>query len=320
MSSVPPDRLRSLVDHMLGALDAQLDGRALARTAFLSRFHFDRLVADGLGESPAAFRRRLLLERAAWDLLRGERVTDVGLTAGYASTEAFSRAFARAFAAPPSRFARSRQDFRLQARNGVHFHPPAGLLVPGDERSDPMDVTERLLEHDHWHTTRLIDQAAALTDEQLDREIRPDHQVLSFDGAEPTARLMLDRLVWTKEVWVAAMDGTDMPQPGGDRTVAGLRRRFSTAGPAFLAVAERVRARGAWDDAFVDALCDPPQSFTFGAVIAHVVTFSAHRRQVLVGALEELGVGEPATNCPIEWERLRSVERALPAERLRGTA
>jgi hypothetical protein len=28
-----------------------------------------------------------------------------------------------------------------------------------------------------------------------------------------------------------------------------------------------------WDSGFVDALCEPPQSFTFGGVLAHVVTF-----------------------------------------------
>jgi hypothetical protein len=32
---------------------------------------------------------------------------------------------------------------------------------------------------------------------------------------------------------------------------------------------------GAWDAAFVDALCEPPESFTFGAAVAHVLTWSA---------------------------------------------
>ncbi len=36
-----------------------------------------------------------------------------------------------------------------------------------------MDLTDRLLEHDHWLTGRLIDRAGELTNEQLDREIRP---------------------------------------------------------------------------------------------------------------------------------------------------
>src|SRR5687768_18450605 len=100
-----PDRLRDVVDAVIEALDEGLDGRALAARAMLSPFHFNRLVRAGLGEAPAAFRRRLLLERAAWRLGRGVSVTDAGLEAGYEAIEAFSRAFTRAHGVPPSRFA-----------------------------------------------------------------------------------------------------------------------------------------------------------------------------------------------------------------------
>lgn len=317
MTRTPPDRLRELVDTVLGA---DVDGRSTAARAYLSRFHFDRLIANGLGEPPAAFRRRLLLERAAWQLLHDARVTDAGIDAGYGSTEAFTRAFRRRYGLPPSRFSSSGRDFRIPAPNGVHFHPPAGLLVPGAERSDAMDVTDRLLEHDQWHTGRLLARATELSDEQLDRVIRPGHQVLSFDGPETTVREMLDRLIWTKEIWAAAMNGTDMPSADAGRTVDDLQRRFTSAGDAFRTVVRGVRERGAWNDAFVDALCDPPQSFTFGGVVAHVVTFSAHRRQVLADALGELGVEGVETSDPIEWERLRAAERPLPAARLRGTS
>ena len=100
-----PDRLRDVVDAVIEALDEGLDGRALAARARLSPFHFNRLVRAGIGEAPAAFRRRLLLERAAWRLGCGVSVTDAGLEAGYDAIEAFSRAFTRAHGVPPSRFA-----------------------------------------------------------------------------------------------------------------------------------------------------------------------------------------------------------------------
>ena len=46
-------------------------------------------------------RRRLLLERAAWQLSRTQLpVTDISLNANYGSLEAFSRAFRKAFAIP----------------------------------------------------------------------------------------------------------------------------------------------------------------------------------------------------------------------------
>jgi AraC family transcriptional regulator len=182
-----------------------------------------------------------------------------------------------------------------------------------------MDVTDRLLEHDRWLTGRLLERASALTDEQLDREIRPGHEVLSFDGPEATVRQMLDRLVWTKEVWVAAMDGDEFPS-GSDRSLPGLQRRFAVAADAFVAVAARIRDERAWDDSFIDALCDPPQSFTFGGVIAHVITYSAYRREVLIRALTELGVRDIEAGCPMEWERLQQAHRSRSAEVLRGTA
>ena len=66
-----------------------------------------------------------------------------------------------------------------------------------------------------------------------------------------------------------------------------------------------MRDRGAWDDAFVDALCEPPQSFTYGGVVAHVLTFGAIRREHLAGVLAELGAAVPDTADPILWEQLR---------------
>jgi AraC family transcriptional regulator len=94
-SAIAPNRLRELVDTIIATLDDGAGGSTLARRAYLSRFHFDRLVRSGLGEPPAAFRRRLLLERAAWRLRRGASVTEIAFDAGYSSGEAFARASAR---------------------------------------------------------------------------------------------------------------------------------------------------------------------------------------------------------------------------------
>jgi hypothetical protein len=63
-----------------------------------------------------------------------------------------------------------------------------------------------------------------------------------------------------------------------------------------------IRERGAWDDAFVDALCEPPQSFTYGGVVAHVLSYGAVRREALAGVLAELGADVPSSGDPIEWE------------------
>ncbi len=58
---------------------------------------------------------------------------------------------------------------------------------------------------------------------------------------------------------------------------------------------------GRADDTFVDATCQPPQTFSLGGVLAHVLTFSAVRRTIAIGALEtagvsDLGAGDPMTH------------------------
>ena len=92
------DRLREILDLLDASLDEpQLAGDELAGRAYLSRFHFDRLVRAALDEPPGAFRRRILLERSAHRLGAGpELVIEIAMGAGYGGPEAFTRAFARA--------------------------------------------------------------------------------------------------------------------------------------------------------------------------------------------------------------------------------
>jgi len=308
MRRVPPDRLRDVVDAVLEALDEGLDGPALAARAMLSPFHFNRLVRAGIGEAPAGFRRRLLLERAAWRLGRGATVTEASLEAGYDAVEAFSRAFSRAFGVAPSRFAGEPRDFRLAAPNAIHFHPPGGLLLPGQPRTTTMDLSDRLVEHDHWLTARLLENAAALPDDVLDRPIRPGLVVHDFEGPEPDVRTMLERIVFTKEVWTAAIGGRDIP-PRDQRSIPALQARLAAVQPQFAALVRRVRDRNEWDDVFVDALCTPPVSFTLGSVIAHILNVGVVRRQSVIAALRELGVRDVESRDPMDWER-EVLERA----------
>jgi hypothetical protein len=110
---------------------------------------------------------------------------------------------------------------------------------------------------------------------------------------------MCERLVFTLEVWVAAMAGLEQPA-----SAAGLLARFDAAATGFERIARRIRDRGAWDDAFVDALCEPPQSFTYGGVLSHVLAYGIVRREMLASVLRELGAEVPVGD-PILWEARR---------------
>ena len=81
-----------------------------------------------------------------------------------------------------------------------------------------------------------------------------------------------------------------------------MGERLAEAGPAFADAVRAARDRGAGDTAFVDATCEPPESFTYGGMAAHVLTWSAHRRHLVLEALQRHGV-EVEHADPLGWER-----------------
>ncbi|GAA5145749.1 AraC family transcriptional regulator [Nocardioides marinquilinus] len=289
------DRLRELLDAVLDERHGSLE--EMAGGAFASPFHFSRQLRRGTGEPPVALRRRVMLERAAWQLRTGTTVTDAAFAAGYGSVEGFGRAFARAFGHPPSTPAAARW---LPAPNGIHFHPPTSLWVDAQETSvNPL--TQQLVGHDLDDTRDLLDHAEAVTEEEYRRVRLPGHTVLTFDGEEASLAAVLHRLVATKEIWLASIEGHDLPDPGGDG-LDELRARHEDVSGRWLATWRDVDRRGAWDDLLVDALCDPPESFQLASVLAHVLTFSAHRRQSARQLLRAAG-HEVDDGDPIMWLR-----------------
>jgi len=300
------DRLRDLIDLVVDSLDRpDADGRELARRAAFSRDHLDRLLSATTGESPVAMRRRLLLERAAWQLRSGAATpSHAAAAAGYGSLAAFSRAFKRAYGVAPTAFP-TEASVDLEAPNGIHFHPPAGLLLPGrNGHARPSvrparDLSERMVLHHLARTRELLEAAATLDPEALARPLRPGFVAVWFEGEEPDAATMCERLVFTLEVWVAAIAGLSHPEPGPS-----LLDRFDAAARAFERLARAIRDRNSWDDAFVDALCEPPQSFTYGGVISHVLAYGAIRREMLASVLRELGASL-SSGDPVVWEAER---------------
>ena len=207
----------------------------------------------------------------------------------------------------PSAFAAAGGDgapVALEAPNGVHFHPPAGLLIPGEDgRPGPGgDLTERLIAHHLDRTRELLELAAALPASALECPLRPGFVAVWLEGEEPSAALMAQRLVGTLEIWCAAIAGEphDGPPPGT------LLERLDRVGPRLVRLVRAIRDRGAWDAGFVDALCEPPESFTYGGVVAHVIEYGAVRREALAGVLAQLGAApEPGSGDPILWDARR---------------
>jgi AraC-like DNA-binding protein len=291
---------------LLESMDDPATAGDLARKAFQSRSGFFRLFQALIDETPAAMRRRLLLERAAWQL-RDTRlpVTEIAFNAGYGSLEAFTRAFQRAFHVSPSLFRRTcLVRIHLPAPNHFHFQP-AATTSKGDAKI--MDLFDLFAGTESWYTRRLLQQAATLTDEQLDRPVNSTAKPCGWYSPDKNLREILERIVQTKEIWTAAITGGQMPAldavPAEHRTPAAMLDRFEKADARFHSIVKDVRDRGAWDESFVDALCEPPETFTYGGMFADVITFNIYRRLAAMDAFHRLGVHIQGSGSPIEYQQ-----------------
>jgi AraC family transcriptional regulator len=293
---IAQDRFVAFVDMLAAHLDDHnATGTELAARMHLSRFHLDRILTSVAGETPARFRRRILLERAAYRLLTCDRtVLEVAIEAGYTSHEAFSRAFLRAYGVPPTAWRATPRRIQIDTPNGVHFHPPGSLRLPARTRVTAMDLLAMMVEHHIWLTGEMIERAARLADDQLDEPVDEDGKTL---------RRMLSRLVGQMDMWnrVIANQPYDWSVERHE-DMAAMRERFAQVAPCFLTEVHDVVTGGRLDETFVSALHEPAKVFTYGGMIAHVLTFAAHSRTLVVLAHKKAGIGNLLCWAdPMEW-------------------
>lgn len=155
-----------------------------------------------------------------------------------------------------------------------------------------MDLVIRMVEHHISVVGEFIARARGLPETALDEPI-----VLSVEGVddEPTLRSLLSRLVGQMDMWNASMAATQYDfDVEKAESLGSMAARLETAGQAFLATVRSACEAGTLDDTFVDAICEPPMVFTYGGVIAHVLTYAAHRRTLVAGALHSAGITDVA--------------------------
>ena len=294
------DRFASFIALLADQLDSH-DARSpdLAQRLHLSRSVLDRIVAAAAGESTARFRRRLLLERAAFRLRTCDTsVLDAAIEAGYSSNEAFTRAFQRAYGVSPSVWRTSSAPIHIPARSGVHFYPPGGLRLPSTRKATAMIFPAELVDQHVAVISQLLDRAATLTPGQLDTPI--EISVESIDD-HPTIRSLLSRLVGQLDMWNAAMASTAYDfEIERHESVESMRARLGTAGAAFAAFVRTASEQDRLDETFVDATGCVPYEFTVAGMIGHVLTYAAYRRTLVVGALASAGA-EDVADDPLTW-------------------
>jgi len=163
-----------------------------------------------------------------------------------------------------------------------------------------MELVMTMFDHHVWAVGKMIDLAGGLNDGQLDTPI-----VLSVEGVDddPTIRSLLSRLVGQMAMWNASMESRpydwDIER---NEQLTSMRERLDREGERFKQRAAELVEDGRLDETFVNATCDPPETFSFGGVLAHVLTFAAHRRTLVTGALISAGVDvDLVTADPRAW-------------------
>ena len=134
----------------------------------------------------------------------------------------------------------------------------------------------------------------------LDAPIR-----LSVDGIdrEPTLRSLLSRLVGQMDMWNSSVANQPYDFAVEEHeSLESMRSRLEVVGPAFLAQVREACSSGGLDEMFVDMTGDEPYAFTYGGMIAHVLTYAAHRRTLAVGALSSAGAD--LDDDPLGWPPL----------------
>jgi len=123
----------------------------MAKHAFVSPFHFQRIFKESTGESPTQYLTRVRLEAAAHTILTGpqQSMLAVALDCGYNSLEHFSRAFKKAYGVSPSAFRDLPEAEKIQLlqtrsqRNDIDFNVfNADNIAAVNARDMPIEVVK----------------------------------------------------------------------------------------------------------------------------------------------------------------------------------
>ena len=96
------EQIQNAIDYIEERLEEKIDYAEVAKRAYASSYHFQRVFGILCGLTLGEYIRRRRLSKAVGDLLAGEKVLEVAVKYGYESSESFSRAFFKFHGVLPS--------------------------------------------------------------------------------------------------------------------------------------------------------------------------------------------------------------------------
>jgi uncharacterized damage-inducible protein DinB len=157
-----------------------------------------------------------------------------------------------------------------------------------------VDLLDRMVGHDRWATTQLLERCRALTAAQLDQE---------FDIGHHTLRETLDHMIYVIDFWTGWMSGRpvehDRTTLQYDRSLSALIDRHDRFQASFATLARRIHDEHRLDDTFIDHFAVRQ---SLGATIVQLLHHNAQHRSEIRHMLERLGVTDLWDYDPQEWE------------------
>ncbi|MEO7717529.1 MAG: helix-turn-helix transcriptional regulator [Capsulimonas sp.] len=268
----------------------------LAEEACVSRYHFQRVFRQVMGETPGDLQRRLRLERAAHDLRHTlSPVSTIAFDAGYVSLEGFSRAFRRAYGNSPSQF-------RKQHGGAVNLH--GASFVHYDAHIAHASATWRIFDGSCGPNAgqRLPSKArAAGIGSHPDRRsagcnVFCQIQQVPWAAPDKNLREMLNRMIdmgwWVERVFNSIDWPYTREEPGGAQapTVAEMIARLDRFYTTYASFVEHVKTNNLWEATWVDSDCEPEETFTYTSLIEAGLERGIFRRWIARQQLTQIGI------------------------------
>ncbi len=115
-------------------------------------------------------------------------------------------------------------------------------------------------------------------------------------------RSVLSRLVGQMDMWTQAVQHRPYDfAVERDDPLRSSRARLDRAGTAFVEQAREVIAGAGTTRRSSTRSGARAEVFTYGGMLAHVLTFAAHHRLLAIGALHSAGITDLGAGDPMRW-------------------
>ena len=179
-------------------------------------------------------------------------------------------------------------------------HPPGGLRLPArDRRRHPMNLLAEDGRAPHLADRRddRARSAARPTTRSTSRSSSPS-KAIDDDPTLRSAAVAARRPARDVERRARRCRDYDWSVEQHEPVASMRRRRRVRGADVPRPTSGPWSSEGRLDETFVDAHCQPADVFTHGGLIAHILTFAAHRRTLVAGALIDAGIERPRRRRP----------------------